>query len=68
MAASNHTIETEEQISEILGNPDNNTVEKISDRLDDLAQDFIRSSTLVFVSTVDKDGKLDVSPKGDGPG
>lgn len=68
MAEHDYRITSEDQIVEILGSPDVNTAAKISDHLDDLSQDFIRTSTLVFVSTVDKDGRLDVSPKGDGPG
>ena len=41
---------------------------KIASRLDDLMKEFIRSSPLVFVSTSDPDGQVDISPKGDPAG
>lgn len=66
--STDYSVETREAVIEILGNPVRHSIEKVSNRLDALAQDFIRSSPLVIVSTVDNNGKMDVSPKGDAPG
>jgi len=57
-----------DQLAEILGQPHSAAASKVSDRLDATSQDFIRHSPLVLVSTVDAQGRLDVSPKGDAPG
>ena len=61
-------IESPEQIAEILGAPVPGVAAKVMDRLDATSRDFIASSPLVLVSTVDAAGRVDVSPKGDAPG
>ncbi len=61
-------ITTEDQIAAILGEPPDFVLAKIGDRVDASAAAFIAKAPLVFVATVDRDGRIDVSPKGDAPG
>lgn len=63
-----HHITTEEQITAILGEPPDFVRAKVADRVDTSAAAFIARSPLVFVGTVDRNGRIDVSPKGDDPG
>ena len=44
------------------------TLAKISTQLDDQARAFIQRAPLLFMATRDRDGGVDVSPKGDAPG
>ena len=62
------TVNTPEQIEEVLGDPLPGVADKIGSALDPVSEDFLRHSPLVLVSTVDAEGRLDVSPKGDAPG
>jgi PPOX class probable FMN-dependent enzyme len=61
-------LTTEDEVTAILGEPPDFVRAKISDRVDASAAAFIAQSPLVFVGTVDRDGRVDVSPKGDVPG
>jgi len=61
-------IASEEELREIIGFPDELVVAKIADRLNDLTRQFVERSPFVCVATVDPDGGLDVSPRGDPPG
>ncbi|HYI61113.1 MAG TPA: MSMEG_1061 family FMN-dependent PPOX-type flavoprotein [Acidimicrobiales bacterium] len=61
-------LTTEAEVTAILGEPPGFVLAKISDRVDASAASFIARSPLVFVGTVDRDGGVDVSPKGDAPG
>ncbi len=61
-------IENEEQIEELLGSPSPVVQQKIFDHVDEYAAAFIAKSPLLLVATSDRDGRLDVSPKGDAPG
>jgi len=56
------------QVTAILGEPPDFVLAKIGDRVDVSAAAFIAQSPLVFVGTVDRVGRIDVSPKGDAPG
>jgi len=58
----------EDQLTAILGEPPDFVLAKIADRVDASAAAFIAQSPLVFVGTVGRDGRIDVSPKGDVPG
>jgi PPOX class probable FMN-dependent enzyme len=58
----------EAEVTAILGAPPDFVRAKIGDRVDASAAAFIAQSPLVFVGTVDRDGGVDVSPKGDAPG
>jgi len=42
--------------------------QKIFDHVDEYATAFIARSPLVLLATSDREGRLDVSPKGDAPG
>lgn len=57
-----------EQLREIVGHPNDFVANKVGRRLSDVQQDWLRTAALGFVGTVDADGHLDVSPKGDPAG
>jgi hypothetical protein len=62
-------ITDEEQLREIIGgDPAQQVVIKITDRLNDLTRQFIDASSFVCVATASPDGGLDVSPRGDPKG
>lgn len=61
-------VTTEDEVTAILGEPPDFVRAKVGDRVDASAATFIARSPLVFVGTVDRDGGIDVSPKGDAPG
>lgn len=61
-------IEKVEDLREMLGRPHPMTKDKIYPNLNDTAQDFIRRTPLLFLATVDANGRPTVSPKGDEPG
>ena len=42
--------------------------DKVTDHIDEFARPFIEMSPFLIMSTADKDGRIDVSPKGDHPG
>lgn len=65
---SKHQITTPEQLTQLLGEPIEIIKDKVENRLDEDMTAFISSSTLIFVSTIDAQGKPDVSPKGDPTG
>lgn len=66
--ASTRAITDEEQLREIIGEPTELVVTKISDRLNHLTRQFIERSPFVCLGTADPDGGLDVSPRGDPSG
>ena len=51
-----------------LGEPSDLVKQKLCKSLNEAMKEFIRRSPLVFLSTVDSNGLIDVSPKGDAPG
>lgn len=61
-------LTTAGEITAILGESPAFVRGKIRDRVDASAATFIARSPLVFVATVDGEGHIDVSPKGDAPG
>lgn len=62
------TIRTEADLEAIIGAPSEFVRTKVITALDDVMREFIARSTLVFVSTIDEEGHVDVSPKGDPAG
>ncbi|HTU97053.1 MAG TPA: pyridoxamine 5'-phosphate oxidase family protein [Solirubrobacteraceae bacterium] len=66
--ATTRAITDEEQLREIIGEPTELVVTKITDRLNSLTRQFIERSPFVCVGTADPDGGLDVSPRGDPAG
>jgi hypothetical protein len=57
-----------EQLRTILPAPRETTKAKLLDRLDEQARDFIAASPFLLLATTDRDGRVEVSPKGDVPG
>jgi uncharacterized protein len=56
------------EIRQILGEVFPSQVHKVIDRIDVHCRAWIERSPFIVVSTVDRDGRVDVSPKGDPPG
>jgi PPOX class probable FMN-dependent enzyme len=63
-----YSIETPEALRSIIGEVSQAVQVKINTALDDFARAFIARSPFVVLSTSDRSGRQDVSPKGDAPG
>jgi uncharacterized protein len=63
-----HVIADEAELREVIGSPAETVLLKLSDRVNGLTQQFIERSPFVCVATVDPEGGLDVSPRGDPAG
>ncbi len=61
-------ITDEAQLRQIIGGPSETVLLKLSDRINELTREFIEHSPFVCVATIDPDGGLDVSPRGDPAG
>jgi len=61
-------ITDESQLREIIGEPTETVLLKLHDRLNALTRQFIERSPFVCVATVDPEGGLDVTPRGDPAG
>lgn len=68
MSDDRWSIRSEEEIEAILGTPADMVKQKVFDRVDEHAAAFVARSPLLMLATSDRDGRLDVSPKGDAPG
>src|SRR5689334_8314904 len=70
VAASRFTevITSEEQLRAILGHPRKAVVDKTQSALDEYTRTFIAQSPFLLISSVNAQGKMDVSPKGDPAG
>ena len=66
--ASARRIVNEDELREVIGEPTELVLAKISDRLNDLTRQFVERSPFVCVATARPDGGLDVSPRGDPAG
>ncbi|MFK7801177.1 MAG: MSMEG_1061 family FMN-dependent PPOX-type flavoprotein [Anaerolineae bacterium] len=62
---SKYVIKNESEIESVIGVPMEIVKEKIATKLDDVMKEFISKSPLVFISTIDVNGQVDISPKGD---
>lgn len=60
-----YTISNESELEAVIGEPMEFVKAKIASKLDAVMQEFIRRAPLMFVSTIDANGHVDVSPKGD---
>jgi uncharacterized protein len=60
-----YAIKNEEELESVIGAPMEFVRAKIIPQLDEVMKEFIRRSPLVFVSTIDANGHVDISPKGD---
>ena len=63
-----HVIGDENELRELIGEPSETVLLKLHNRLNELTRQFIERSPFVCVATVDCDGGLDVSPRGDPAG
>ena len=68
MESFEQLVTTEAELRAILGTPGPRAVMKERTILDGHCRAFIGLSPFVLVATADKDGRCDVSPKGDAPG
>jgi PPOX class probable FMN-dependent enzyme len=68
MRDSSYQITDETALAAVIGEPMEFVRAKVLPRLNEAMQQFIRRSPLALVSTVDAEGRLDVSPKGDPEG
>ncbi|OAN32517.1 pyridoxamine 5'-phosphate oxidase family protein [Mycolicibacterium iranicum] len=57
-----------EELRAIVGHPNAFVANKVRDHLSPIEQHWLSHSPLGFVATMDADGHVDVSPKGDPPG
>ncbi|PEY34559.1 phosphohydrolase [Bacillus cereus] len=64
----NSFISTEEELRHILGYPSDRAVKKVIPSLDHHCRDFLSKSPFLVISTSDKFGNCDASPRGDAPG
>ena len=55
-------------LREIIGAPSHRVLNKVTDRIDELAARFIAASPFAVIASRNGDGHLDVSPKGDTAG
>lgn len=65
---TSQTIETEDQLRALIGEPLALTCAKISDRLNPMTRRYIELSPFVCLATSDAAGNCDVSPRGDPAG
>jgi PPOX class probable FMN-dependent enzyme len=62
------TIDSEEALRALIGEPAPIVVSKIADRLNRLTRQFIERSPFLCIATADAHGTCDVSPRGDPAG
>ena len=63
-----HVIASEAEVRAILGEVLSTQVNKVIDHIDHHCRTWIERSPFVAMTTMDRSGRLDVSPKGDPPG
>ena len=61
-------VESQEQLRHLYAKPSLLSQQKFMESLDEHCQAMIRLSPFVCIATCDKNGSLDVSPRGDPPG
>ncbi len=61
-------ISSEDELIDAIGEAHPATLQKVGEALDESMIEFIKQSPLVFISTTDESGLIDISPKGDAPG
>jgi len=65
---SEYLIKSVNELESILGKPTEIVKSKVLTKLDSVMKEFIEHSPLVFISTIDANGHVDISPKGDPSG
>lgn len=68
MINSKDRIETEEELRALMGEPSELVKKKVISSLDHNCIEFISKSPFLVISTSNKNGECDVSPRGDHPG
>jgi len=63
-----YIVKDQAELQALLGTPKELVKQKVVESLDEVMSNFIARSPLVFISTSDQGGLLDISPKGDEPG
>lgn len=61
-------IQTEAQLRELIGEPTPTVQSKIASRLNSVTRTYVERSPFVCLATSDRQGRCDVSPRGDQPG
>ena len=61
-------VRSEAELQHILGAPSEKVVEKTLPALDRHCRAYIAKSPFILIASCDKEGRMDVSPKGDPPG
>ncbi|MCG7608078.1 MULTISPECIES: pyridoxamine 5'-phosphate oxidase family protein [Mycobacterium] len=61
-------VTSADELRAIVGQPTAAVAKKVTDRLSEAQQAWLKQSPLGFVATTDAHGRVDVSPKGDPPG
>lgn len=68
MPTPTQRIETLDDLRKLMGEPSSVTRQKIMDALDEQMQAYVARAPFCLLATGDAEGRLEVSPKGDGPG
>ena len=68
MTEFDHLVTTESELRAIIGVPGARSVQKERPALDPHCRAFIACSPFLLMATASRDGRCDVSPKGDAPG
>lgn len=63
-----YRVQSLEELRERVGNPHEAVIKKSVGIVDEQAERFIRQSPMLFLSTSNRVGQCDVSPRGDKPG
>ncbi|MDA0350584.1 MAG: pyridoxamine 5'-phosphate oxidase family protein [Chloroflexi bacterium] len=65
---ADHTIQTLEQFRELMGESHAVNYDKAMTSIDEHIRHFLSLSTFLTIASIDAEGRMDVSPKGDPPG
>ena len=65
---TDHPIETVEQYRALRGDAHQTNYDKSISVIDEHIRNFLSMATFLTIASIDADGKMDVSPKGDPPG
>ncbi len=63
-----NVVDSSDAVEAILGQPASTAIEKVIDEIDDVCRGIIERSPFVLIASADRNGRLDVSPKGDPAG
>jgi uncharacterized protein len=68
MSTFKHVIQTEAELRDILGYAQQLAQDKVLPEIDEICRAFIETSPFVLIGSIDANGNMDVSPKGDPAG